>query len=139
MVVSIFPPKRGGVPSLDTPFALQQDNWNDFSFQTLYHLYRRQAESGATPTLIGPVKILRRGQTKVDDIQIQQPFERLGDQFCSVGASLDYYQRLNDIPPAERDDILSVLRDVVAAPELQPQFRDEPGWETSLFRDNPNP
>ncbi len=39
MVVSIFPPKRGGVPPFDTPFALQHDNnWNDYSFQTLYHL-----------------------------------------------------------------------------------------------------
>jgi AAA domain, putative AbiEii toxin, Type IV TA system len=139
MVVSIFPPRRGDVPSFETPFALKQDNWNDFSFRTLYHLYRRQTERDTAPTLIGPVKILRNGQTGADDIQIQQPFERLGDAFCSVGASLDYYQRLNEIPRAERDDILAVLRDVVAAPKLQPLFRDEPGWTTSLFRDNPNP
>jgi energy-coupling factor transporter ATP-binding protein EcfA2 len=139
MVVSVFPPKRGDVPPFETPFALQQDNWNDYSFQTLYHLYRRQSEPGAAPTLIGPVKILRRGQTKADGIQIQQPFEHLGEDFCSAGASLDYYQRLNEIPADERDDILGALRDVVAVPERQAQFHDEPGWGTSLFRDNPNP
>lgn len=139
MVVSIFPPRRGDVPPFDTPFALQQDNWNDYSFRTLYHLYRRHSELGAAPTLIGPVKILRRGQTKADGILIQQPFERLGDDFCSVGASLDYYQRLNELPPDDRDGILAALRDVVAVTELKMQFHDEQGWGTSLFRDNPNP
>ena len=139
MAVAIFPPKRGEIQRLDTPFALQQDNWNDYSFQTLYHLYHRQQQPGERPTLIGPVKILRRGQTPADGIQIQQTFDRLGENFCSVGASLDYYQRLNEIQPAERDQILAVLRDVVAAPELQAQFRNERGWTTSLFRDNPNP
>ncbi|MBR1071113.1 AAA family ATPase [Bradyrhizobium liaoningense] len=138
MTISIFPPRRGAVPPFETPFALKQDNWNDYGFQTLYHLYRRQREFGAAPDLVGAVKILRRGQTTADYIQIQQPFEHLDDNFCSVGTSLDYYQRLNEIPPSERNNVLAALRDVVAAPELQPQFRDEPGWTTSLFRDDSN-
>lgn len=90
MIVRIFPPRRGDVPPFDTPFALQQDNWNDYSFQTLYHLYHRHPDPGTAPTLIGAVKILRRGQTESDGIQINQPFERLGENFCSVGRSLDY-------------------------------------------------
>jgi hypothetical protein len=139
MIVGIFPPRRGGVPPFETRFALQQDNWNDYHFQTLYHLYRRQSEADSAPTLIGPIKILRRGQTETDGIQIQYPFEGLDNSFCSVGVSLDYYQRLNEIPPAERNDILKALRDVVAAPELQAQFSNERGWAISLFRDNPNP
>ena len=139
MTVEIFRPRRGGVPPFDTTFALQQDNWNDYGFQTLYHLYHRQTASNPSPTMIGPVKILRRGQTASDEIQINRPFEPLDENFCSVGASLDYYQRLNEIPLNERDEILSVLRDVVAQPERQAEFRDEPGWSTSLFRDNPNP
>lgn len=137
-LVSIFPPKRGDVPPFDTTFALQQDNWNDYHFKTLYHLYRRQPTSGSLPTLIGSLKILRRGQTERDGIQISVPFEQLDADFCSVGTSLDYYQRLNELPPEERDNILSRLRDVVAAPEIQAQFRDESGWGTSLFRDNSN-
>jgi len=139
MVVSVYPPKRGEVPPFDTPFALQQDMWNDYSFQTLYHLYRRQIAPGVAPAIIGPVKILRRGQTESDGIQINQPFVRLDANYCSFGNSLDYYKRLNELPPAERDEILDVLRDVVAAPELQAAFRHERGWGTSLFRDNPNP
>lgn len=139
MTVKIFRPRRRGVLSFDTTFALQQDNWNDYGFQTLYHLYYRQTASNPSPTMIGPVKILRRGQTASDETQINRPFESLDENFCSVGASLDYYQRLNEIPLNERDEILSTLRDVVAQPELQAEFRDEPGWSTSLFRDDPNP
>jgi energy-coupling factor transporter ATP-binding protein EcfA2 len=137
MAVSIFPPKRGDVPPFATAFALQQDNWNDYSFQTLYHLYHRAADS--TQSLIGGVKILRRGQTEQDGIQITTHFERLSPEFCSVGTSLDYYQRLNEIAPDERDEILSALRDVVAQPALQREFETERGWRTSLFRDDPYP
>ena len=140
MTIKILPPRlRSDVRPFDTTFALKQDTWNDYSFQTLYHLYYRQTASDSSPTMIGPVKILRRGQTKSDGIQINDPFESLDENFCSVGASLDYYQRLNEISRNERDEILSALRDVVDQPELQAEFRDEPGWSTSLFRYNPNP
>lgn len=139
MTIKIFRPRRGDVPSFDTTFALKQDDWNDYHFQTLYHLYHRQTANSSSSTMIGPVKILRRGQTKSDGIQINDPFESLDENFCSVGASLDYYQRLNEISRNERDEILSALRDVVDRPELQAEFRDEPGWSTSLFRDDPNP
>ena len=139
MTIRIFPPQRGHVLPFDTTFALKQDDWNDYDFQTLYHLYHRQTASNSSSTMIGPVKILRRGQTESDGILINHPFEYLDENFCSVGASLDYYQRLNEISRNERDDILSALRDVVAQPELQAKFRDEPGWSTSLFRDDPNP
>ena len=139
MIIKISPPKRGDPPPFDTTFALQQDNWNDYHFQTLYHLYHRQTDSNSSPMMIGSVKILRRGQTESDGIQINHPFEYLDEDFCSVGASLDYYQRLNEISRNERDEILSALRDVVVQPELQAEFCDEPGWSTSLFRGNPNP
>ena len=62
MPITIFPPKRETPRQLGSTFALQQDNWNDYSFQTLYHLYY-QPDNSEAATLIGPVKILRRGQT----------------------------------------------------------------------------
>ncbi|MEQ8441744.1 MAG: AAA family ATPase [Alphaproteobacteria bacterium] len=137
MSISIFPHRRGDPPAFETTFALKQDDWNDYSFRTLYHLYHRDADQ--TQTLIGPVKILRRGQKKGDALQITAPFETLPENFCSVGTSLDYYQRLNEIPTTERDEILAALRDVVANPQLQDQFSSDTGWRTSLFRDDPNP
>ncbi|MCA1494454.1 hypothetical protein I6F11_26530 [Ensifer sp. NBAIM29] len=139
MVISVAAPNRKGISPFSTEFALQQDNWNDYNFRTLYHLYYGGADPSAPPTLIGGVKILRRGQTTQDSLQIVQAFEKLDDSFCSVGTSLDYYQRLNEIPVQMRDQILTSLRDVVAYPALRDQFRAEPGWKISLFRDNPDP
>ncbi|MER8481655.1 ATP-binding protein [Mesorhizobium sp. M0815] len=137
MAISVLPPSRQGVQSFATKFALQQDRWNDFSFMTLYHLYY-QVE-GSPPTLIGPVKILRRGQTTQDGILITEPFDRLPPDFGSVGSSLDYYQRLNEIAGEDRDEILGSLNDVVANSQLEPLFSQEEGWRISLFRDNPEP
>lgn len=137
MAISVLPPSRQGVQGFATKFALQQDRWNDFSFMTLYHLYY-QIE-GSSPTLIGPVKILRRGQTTQDGILITEPFDRLPGDFGSVGNSLDYYQRLNEIAGADRDEILAALNDIAANPQLEPLFDQEEGWRISLFRDNPEP
>lgn len=85
-------------------------------------------------TVIGPVKILRRGQTSSDGILIQNDFESLGEEFCSVGDSLDYYERLRALGDLG-DEILKRLRDVILSPELVENFKDELGWSTSLFRD----
>lgn len=134
MLVTIYPSSRSVLKSIASPFALQQDNWNDFGFQTLYQLYYNTP--GEDATLIGNVKILRRGQADTDGIQIKEPFDALDENFCSVGTSLDYYQRLNSLPAEARERIVSALRDVAVNPGLIEGFSDEPGWETSLFRSN---
>lgn len=134
MLVTIYPPSRGVLTSIASPFALKQDNWNDFSFRTLYQLYYNTP--GEDATLIGSVKILRRGQADSDGLQINEPFNALGEEFCSVGTSLDYYQRLNSLPAQARTSIVNALRDVAVNPGLREEFSAEPGWETSLFRYN---
>jgi len=118
-----------GLPS----FVLYQDNWNDFHFSTQYHLYF--ADGKTEPNLIGTVKILKQGQTKNDGLQIVEDFQSLSDSFCSVGQSLDYYERLALLGEELRDQALSSLQDFVQQPKLAEKFRNESGWTTSLFRD----
>jgi hypothetical protein len=120
--------------SIESPFALKQDNWNDFGFQTLYQLYYNTP--GEDATLIGGVKILKKDQTDHDGLQITEPFDAMGTEFCSVGTSLDYYQRLNSLPSGTRARLVEALRDVAVNPGLREEFTAEPGWETSLFRYN---
>lgn len=124
---------KEGLPA----FVLEQDHWNDYSFQTLYHLaYYNLNESGRIEeSLIGPVKILKRGQTKGDGLLVTNDFERLGEDFCSVGQSLDYYERLNTLGEPVKSGVLKALRDVVQASALVSEFENEEGWSTSLFRD----
>ena len=81
MLIDIRPPSPQHLKQIDTLFALQQDNWNDFSFQTLYHLYYRKGGVEPDVVYVGPVKILRMGQTEHDPILIRDPFESLGEEF----------------------------------------------------------
>jgi predicted ATPase len=117
-------------------FVLEQDNWNDHSFRTQYILsYHGPLPTGHSDLVhIGPVKILRRGQTKNDGLQISSNFGELGDDFCSVGDSLDYYERLRQLGDIGVNG-LRLLRDVVALPQLCQEFFTETGWAISLFRD----
>ncbi|TAA08842.1 ATP-binding protein [Pseudoxanthomonas winnipegensis] len=136
MLVTIYPPSRHTLKAIDSQFALQQDNWNDYSFMTLYHLYYNT--TGEDATLIGGVKILRRGQTEADSLQVKNSFNALDEDYCSVGTSLDYYQRLNSLPDDVRTNLVGALRDVAVHSELRDSFSSEPGWQKSLFRDNSN-
>lgn len=136
MPIAVEPPSRHLLESMTTRFALQQDNWNDFSFQTLYHLHHKGRGSKGTITYIGGVKILKKGQRASDPLLIQKPFTRLSENWVSVGTSLDYYQRLNELTKRDRSSIMRALNDVVAFPDLVKTFEDEEGWETSLFREN---
>lgn len=128
----VVPPSRSE-PSPVLGGVLQQDNWNDYNFQTLYHLY---VFADAFSGRIGPVKILRRGQTAADTIQLAQGrLEPLSGDYCALGQSLDYYERLAELPAALRKEILTHLRDALAFPDHAETFFDEPGWKTSILRD----
>jgi predicted ATPase len=136
MTIAVYPPSRNTLKSIESRFALQRDDWNDYSFQTLYHLHYRHGSEPDEVTYLGSVKILKRGQTKADTPLIREAFRKLNAEFVSVGTSLDYYQRLNEIPAKRRDTIMRALNDAVAHPELVDLFCEEEGWETSVFRDN---
>lgn len=132
----VVPPKTKGVSVVPPAFVLEQDNWNDYSFQTQYHLsyHAPTTDGGVEITSLGPVKILRRGQTKADGLLVQSDFHALDSQFCSVGQSLDYYERARELGAVGRT-ALEALRDVVASPQLVAEFEAEDGWATSLYRD----
>lgn len=136
LAIAIAPPSRQLLKRMDSRFALQQDDWNDYSFRTLYHLHFRHGEGAEDVTYLGGVKILRRGQKADGARLIDRPFSKLSDDWVSVGTSLDYYQRMNELPPAKRKAIMDALNDAVAQPELVSLFEGEDGWKTSLFRDN---
>lgn len=113
--------------------ALMQDNWNDYGFETQYHLHVATSEFSGR---IGAVKILKRGQTAAESQQIGiGPLAPLSEDWVSLGQSLDYYERLAELPAQVRQDILAHLRDALAYPEHAESFLDEEGWRVSVLRD----
>ena len=128
---TVFPPSKDG-PGPFEGAALMQDNWNDFAFKTQYHLYLSTPEFTGQ---VGTVKILRRGQTASDALQISVgDMPPLGAEFVSLGQDLDYYERLATLPDALREGILSHLQDALAYPERAAEFFNEQGWTTSILR-----
>lgn len=131
MIQVVVTEARGGLPKAQ--FVLQQDNWDDFGFKTLYQLHYF---GGSDETFIGSVKILRRGQRpSATSLLDAGPLEPLSDDYCSVGQSLDYYERLAALPFQLRDEVLAFFRDAIAFPGLAEEFGAEDGWRTSLLRD----
>lgn len=129
--ITVFPASFAEPPKFDG-FALQQDRWNDFGFQTQYHLYVTTSEFTG---LIGAVKILKRGQTEADTLQLKTgPLQPLGEEFVSLGQDLDYYERLAGLPREMRIEILEALRDALAYPDHMASFEAESGWKTSVLR-----
>lgn len=124
-------------PQVSQPtFCLRQDRWNDYGFQTQYHLhYLKPGSNFSSHDLIGPVKILRKGQQDSDPLLVNEDFHSLGSDYCSVGGELDYYERISKFDKASRDLILNALRDVVQMPSLVAEFSGEIGWTKSVFRD----
>lgn len=105
--------RRGEPPRLGR-LVLQQDAWDDFGFKTQYHAFYFGTEFEG---FVGDVKILRRGQKEtLDSLLPVGHWAPLDDQFCSLGQSLDYYERLASLPENVRKDILETLRDALHDP-----------------------
>ncbi|WP_162630058.1 AAA family ATPase [Azospirillum ramasamyi] len=112
---------------------MRQDYWNDYGFQTQYQLY--YSVDDEQPQRIGDVKILRKGQSRSDGLQLAiGRITSLGSEFCSVGQSLDYYERLASLGIDIRNEALTGLRDIVQLPSVVADFEQEEGWRISLFR-----
>lgn len=132
MVSFIVIPQNLSAPSSYSGAYLEQDKWNDFNFQTQYHLHL------ATPEFtgrIGTVKILKKGQISADPQLLSiGPLEPFGEEWVSLGQNLDYYERLAGLPETLRKEILEFLRDALVMPAHAATFQEEGGWITSVMR-----
>ncbi|WP_339014355.1 AAA family ATPase [Aeromonas popoffii] len=135
--IRVLPIKsNSGMKDKDVFVYLLQDNWNDYSFKTLYHLFLSgyYSESGE-PIRFGEVKILKKGQTEDDGIQLSRgDYVSLSDDFCSLGQTLDYYERIASLKSEYKEKILKSLNDVIFKPQIKSDFNEESGWLTSLMR-----
>lgn len=124
-------PPRESEPS----FYLEKDNWDDNYFKTRYHLHLAgHLTDDGNPLWIGEVKILRKGQRRDDTFQLETgKLDFLDFRYCSIGQSLDYYERLSRLDEKLRHEILSALRDIVIFPEFKKKFEHEEGLEVSLY------
>ncbi|WP_049399713.1 MULTISPECIES: AAA family ATPase [Stenotrophomonas] len=116
---------------------LLTDNWDDwFTYSTLYSLIFYDARGDEFQ--VGGVKI---GQFQMTDGQrrplIPDEFDELGEEFFSLGQDDSYYEKLNELGPELRDQILRGLRDVAIDQERFGRALGEKVTGISLLRSVP--
>ncbi len=112
---------------------LLADNWNDFSYRTLYTLYYKNRGDISE---VGRVKILKQGQREgplpLPEGEAQSL--QFAKTIISLGADIDYYIRLIELKIL--NDVRAWFNDLTVNPKLRDAFHNEPGLETSLYRDS---
>lgn len=121
-------------PSQYPCFILNHNyNWNDYGFYTWYSLFYYQAPDEVK--FIGELKILHKENKDTNKV-IPQHFERLDENYCSLGIRTDYYDRLKQkFSTEECKNILAALQDCSIQIERYEQYKDEEGFKVSLLRD----
>ena len=119
--------------SVNTAY-LSVDNWNDYSFVTMFYL--TIFDKAGVEHDIGNVKIAFKGQTteKSTYTTLGKGFSFLNDQYFSLGTDAEYYKNLNKLPPELKQNILTALEDIVYKPEKLKDIEDEKVLNISLFR-----
>lgn len=119
-------------------WILLWNSWNDYSYRTLFTLYR---EEQGQLSRYGLVKVLRRGQVEHEAPLVEGEVKggRLPDEFGSLGQDLDFYERLVELPKDDKTEVLAALGDLATNPEKRATFAAEAGLATSLNRDRDRP
>jgi len=120
-------------PRMEYPTGLlYRDNWDDYGFKTTFTLAIMMNKHLLLE--IGVVKILWFHQTSGPTPMPDGLFGQLDEDYCSLGQSFDYYQRLKQLGESLYPDILVGLRDIVFDPGSAQRFLGHRGFRDSLER-----
>jgi ABC-type transport system involved in cytochrome c biogenesis ATPase subunit len=112
---------------------LVDDNWDDHSFKTLFHLWYVD-ENGAR-TKLGGVKIAGFGLKPPVRVELPETFEVLPEGYFSLGQDDGYYEQLTGLGSEVRDEILMSLRDLAFDDDLFARAIHEEVTGVSLLRE----
>lgn len=115
---------------------LGTDNWDDYSFKTLFHLIYVDSEGNRTQ--IGAVKVAAFGMGQ-GSVRTELPhaFHALPESYFSLGQDDDYYEKLNALGASVRDEILTSLSDIAFDLDLLDRALGEQVTGVSLLRSVP--
>ncbi|GAA5016696.1 AAA family ATPase [Acinetobacter puyangensis] len=126
--------QKSFTPEADT-FFLVTDNWNDQGYYTYFHLI--YCGSDLVKNKIGTLRIAFKGQTEGDytDIKIAQVFNKLEDNFYSLGTDEEYYLNLKKLDPSIQLEILDNLNDIANKKSLLDEVKSEGAFLKAFLRD----
>ena len=130
----IVKPRKGPRPETNQfPYVLLvQDDWDDFGYKTTF--YATLHLSLNEQLELGNIKILKKGQLKGLTEMPQGPFVELGENYCSLGENLEYYETLFKQGSTIYKPYLRGLCDVTYNDDIKANFEDLEGFRVSLLR-----
>lgn len=119
--------------SVEYPCIIIENNgWDDWGYKTLFQLYYCDSNYYQS-VYLGDVKLLcSRGDTTANEVEDE--FECLDDEFCSLGQSIDYYRNINKLEKEVKKFILDGLNDVIYHEKYYEKFYESYGFRNSLMR-----
>lgn len=119
--------------TLVSSVVLRSDNWDDYSYKTLFSVTLYTELGVAVP--LGSVKIGYYGQGHGRTRESMPPsFPEIPERYFSLGQEPEYYQRLMTVSAPLRSEYLKCMRDVVADPVRERLAAEESVFSTSLLR-----
>ncbi|KFE97086.1 AAA family ATPase [Chryseobacterium luteum] len=113
---------------------LSWDNWNDFSYYTLFGIF--YVNENSEKFELGSIKIGFFGQQEGErSLSIGDEFTQIGPRFFSMGTDVEYYERLSDLGEEIRNIILIGLNDIAYDTDLYEKAIQEQVTKISFLRD----
>lgn len=125
-------------------FFLEEDNWNDFGYHTMYHLHLTRKHAGINPLYLGPIRIMRVGQEEAtgqllrEYVDSQNCLTELPEDFVALTDSLDLFQILSHYLKTTEERILfakSLHLILGEGGQWYEKAKDDPCFTKSLCRD----
>jgi len=95
--------------------ALRRDTWNDYGFETRFKVSFWPSANEEDKVALGAVKIAKLGMVSSDPsmrTQLVGAYPGLGEEYFSLGQSVDYYEKLGAMTAAERQAYGQAMRDI---------------------------
>lgn len=110
---------------------VMSDNWNDYGYETFFYI--TYYDINKEPFELGGVKILDKLNACTRE-KLEKNFKSLGENYCSLGQSFEYYDLLNELSSSTRAEILFALNDVMENEGIAENFLSDQGFSDSLLR-----
>ncbi len=116
-------------------FQLQPISWDDFGYSTVIKITYYDPQG--VPAPIGNVRIMKRNEKRTWD-HIPDFFERLPEDYCSLGTTENYYDRIKGLLHDKYQAFFYALRDAGIFPSISDKFDQSDIFRKSLIRENRN-
>lgn len=107
-------------------------SWDDYGYKSSFEASLHISQTAVVK--LGTVKIIkskqRGGHTKIP----REPCEMLGEEYCSLGQNMNFYEQLLELGINIYGPVLTGLRDAAYDDDVRSKFEDVEGYYLSLTR-----